>query len=234
MTLRNRAQSITEVIVGLIVLVPVILILIDIGSLIIASAVNSDICRAAARAAANGAPDRIDAGRPKERALAVVNAKKNEARGNVSVNLPIQVWETVRDPLPAKPFGGAVDGEVTVETSITCRPPFLVGAVVPGGVEIKARQTYPFTWAMSPDDLVSGGFGGGSSGRVPPQTTTNGTVFPPAGGQGTGGGAEGSGRVTDTGGTLPTVSTGAIGGGMDVSTTGGSAQTDGGGLGIEQ
>lgn len=240
MTPRRRAQSITELCVGLIALVPVILILIDVGTLYIGSTMNSDICRSAARAAANGPPDAVTSGQPKARALAVVNRERAKAAGNVSVNLPIRVWEQVRQPLPQRPFGGAVDGEVMVETSVTVRPPFLVGAIVPNGVPIKCRQTYPYTWVMKPDDLISGSFGGGSTGNSAPQDSTGGqtpstgghqpstggSLTGPSGNAGGRGGLGGGGGSGSTGGNHSVASTG---GGIGDS-TGGMMPTSGGGF----
>ena len=180
--LRRRAQSMIELIAGLIVLVPIVLILIDIGTLVIGSAMNSDICREAARAAAMGAPDELLPGTPRDRAEAVVNRKRQQTSGAVSIKSPIQMWEDLRDPLPQPPFGGPVDGEVTVQTTVTVRPPYLVGSIVPNGVDLTCRQSYPYTWIMPPDSQ-SGGGGGTSTTGGNYQTST--------------------GRLTSTGGHRP-------------------------------
>ncbi len=236
MKTRARAQSITELLVGLIALIPVILILCDIGTLIIGSAFNSELCRDAARAAANGPPSAIANAEPKKRAEAVVSRKRAQCAGNISINSPILVWETVRDPLPAKPFGGQVDGEVTVQTSVTVHPPFLVAAIVPNGVELKAKQTYPITWVMASDDLIGNSFttGGnsGSAGNSDPTTTTTGMGAMTTGGghQTTGGGTGGStggGGVGDsTGGGTTGVFTTTTAGESGMTTTSGETGTE--------
>lgn len=217
MKTRARAQSITELLVGLIALIPVILILIDMGSLIIGSAFNSELCRDAARAAANGPPSAIANAEPQKRAETVVNRKRIQCAGNISINSPIQVWETVREPLPAKPFGGQVDGEVTVQTSVTVRPPFLVSAIVPHGVEIKAKQTYPYTWVMTSDDLIGNSFttgqSSGNAGDNPGLTSSTG------GGQG----ATDGGGANSTGGDFTTTTHGE----NAMTTTHGQGHADG-------
>lgn len=192
MSFRERAQSMIELVVGLAILVPIVLILIDIGTLIIGSAMNSDICREAARAAANGAPDQVITGTPRARAEAVINRKKQMESGNVSLKTPIRMWEQLREPLPSAPFGGPVDGEVTVQTTATVRPPFLVRAIVPNGVDLVASQSYPYTWIMPPDsDLGSSGGSSGGGGITGGGYTTGLTGRP------TGGGSSNStGRVT--------------------------------------
>lgn len=223
----------TELLVGLIALIPVILILFDIGTLIIGSAFNSELCRDAARAAANGPPSAIANAEPKKRAETVVNRKRSQCAGNISINSPILVWETVRDPLPAKPFGGQVDGEVTVQTSVTVHPPFLVAAIVPNGVELKAKQTYPITWVMASDDLIGNSFttGGnsGSAGNSDPTTTTAGAMTT-GGGDQTTGGSTGGGGVGDStgggGGGTTGVFTTTTAGESGMTTTGGETGTE--------
>lgn len=184
MVKRARAQSIVELVAGLIVLIPIVLIMIDIGSLYLASIMNSDICREAARAAANGPPGAVQTGEPQKRVDTVINRKRAMCAGNVTIDSPVQVTEAVRTPLPAKPFGGQVDGEVTVETVVTVRPPFLVQAIVPQGVKIRTSQTFPYTWVMAADDLVGAnptGQQGLPSGPASPAPTTGG-VKPTSGG----------------------------------------------------
>jgi hypothetical protein len=162
----TRSQSTVELVAGLIVIIPAILVLIDISVIILGATTNDTICRDAARAAAAGQPgklevctDRVVAAseQPYQRARAVVK-RVCQTAGAVRVSPDITVTESVRAPVPVSPWGGAVDGEVTVETTVTIYPPFLLSGVVgPGGKEFKCNHTYPYTWFMPNTVDNSGG-----------------------------------------------------------------------------
>jgi hypothetical protein len=145
----GKAQSIIELVVGLIFIVPILLFLVDIGTIIIGVNVNDNVCREAARAASIGPPSAITSGEPKRRAELVV--AKHIANGAVKMKPTVTVTEAFNSALPQAPFGGPIDGEVTIETQCDVHPPFLISTVVgPGGINFKARNTFPYTWIMPP------------------------------------------------------------------------------------
>lgn len=149
-SMRNRArgQSTIELVAGIIVIIPIVLFGLDAATLFMAQSLNSQVCRDAARAASNGPPSAIFPNSPKQRAELVVR-RTNKTEGAIRLNPEVTVTENLRQPLPTQPFGGVVDGEVTVETSVDVAPPFIIKNVVPKGlVTIKASQTFPFTWVM--------------------------------------------------------------------------------------
>lgn len=133
---------------GLAILIPIVLILIDIGTIVIGVTMNDSVCREAARAASIGPPNGVTPGEPKRRAELVV--AKHIGAGAVKMTPTVTVTENVTS-LPNAQYGGPVDGEVTIETTCNVFPPFLVSVVVgPGGVQFRARQTFPYTWIMPP------------------------------------------------------------------------------------
>lgn len=154
---RKNGQSLVELAAGLLVFVPIVLILIDCLVLALGASTNEEVCRDAARAAASGPPSlytpavnrSAGAGTPpNERAKAVIKRVFNSA-GVVSIEDDVKVLETVKTPVPATPHGGAIIGEVSVETTAVVYPPFLVRAIVEGGqFKFKSTRTYPFTYIV--------------------------------------------------------------------------------------
>lgn len=145
---KSRGVSQVELACGLIFIIPVVLTCFDIGTLIVGVSLNNSVCRDAARAASTGAPDAIDHGRPQARAEAVVK-RVYKTEGAVRLRPQVQFSETVREPKPKPPFGGPVDGEVTITTTVDIYPPFLVSAIVgAGGMPFSTSQTFPYTWVM--------------------------------------------------------------------------------------
>lgn len=151
----QRGQGLVEVVCVLICLVPAVLLVIDLGMIAIGAGLNDQACRDAARAAASGPPSDISKGDnrmlgagtlPYDRALTVVK-KIYSTRLPMKVRENIEAVETVRDiPTDA---GGAIDGEVSIKTTIDIFPPFLAGAVVgPTGVSIKCTHTVPITYVV--------------------------------------------------------------------------------------
>src|SRR6185369_15349684 len=113
----SSGVSQVELACGLIFIIPIVLTCFDIGTIIIGVNLNNTVCRDAARAASTGAPDAVDAGRPRARAEAVVK-RVYKTEGAVRLRPVVECSETVREPLPKPPFGGPVDGEVTVKTTV--------------------------------------------------------------------------------------------------------------------
>jgi len=151
----RRGQSLTELLAGLMVVIPVVLFCVDVGTLYLGVSVNSTACRDAARAASTGKPGVMTSGthtlnsgtQPYDRALAVLK-KGFKTAGAVRLSDDITVTETLRSPIPSAPYGGPIDGEVTVLSKITVAPPFLISAVVGKGVEFQTSQTFPYTYQL--------------------------------------------------------------------------------------
>ena len=153
---RNIAgQGLVEVVGVMICLVPAVLLMIDLGMIAIGAGLNDQACRDAARAAASGPPSLLTVGDaravgsgtpPHDRASAVVK-KIYMTNLPMKVRDNIEAFETIRDvPTDA---GGAVDGEVSVKTTIDIFPPFVAGAIVGhNGVTLTCRHSVPITYVM--------------------------------------------------------------------------------------
>lgn len=60
----------------------------------------------------------------------------------------IEAIETVRD-VPPSETGGAIDGEVSIKTTIDIYPPFIVGKIVgDSGVTLTSKHSVPITYVM--------------------------------------------------------------------------------------
>ncbi len=155
---KKKGQGAAELVGAIVCLVPVILVVIDLGVVAIGAGINDAVCRDAARAAASGPPSEltlaenrvVTAGKaPHERAMSVI---KRLYATNVPAKLrdTIEAEESVRD-IPPAPTGGAVDGEVSIKTTIDIYPPFIVGAVVGNsGVSLSSKHSVAITYVMPP------------------------------------------------------------------------------------
>lgn len=112
-------------------------------------------CRDAARAAASGPPAVMNAGtrivsgdqEPKKRAKQVV-ARIYHLGIPVKVrDDQLEVRENLKDPMPTSPIGGAINGTVSVSSTVDIFPPWVIGGVVPK-VTLKSRHSYPYTYVM--------------------------------------------------------------------------------------
>lgn len=151
-----RGASLAELVGALVVVIPIILLIVDLVIIGIGAGLNDSVCKDAARAAAAGPPGetttatnrRVNpSGGPYQRALKVVKAVYNT---NIPAKVREQliVRETVID-VPPPPGGGAVDGEVSVQTTVDIYPPFVVGLVVPNkAVTLKAKHVVSFTYVV--------------------------------------------------------------------------------------
>lgn len=153
---RNTAgQGLVEVVGVLVCLVPAVLLLIDLGMIALGAGLNDQACRDAARAAASGPPSllaiadarAVGSGTPPhDRARAVVK-KIYVTNLPMKVREQIEAFETIRD-VPTE-AGGAVDGEVSVKTTIDIFPPFVAGAVVGhNGVTLTCKHSVPITYVV--------------------------------------------------------------------------------------
>lgn len=149
---RDSGQSIIELVAGLIVFVPIILVLMDCAVIMIGVSTNEAACRDAARAASSGQPGQMTSGShsvgpgtpPYLRALAVVK-DVYAAGGLIKISQTMAITETLQTPLPSA--GSPVMGSVQVETTADICPPFLIHLLVENGTyEFKNSQSYPYTY----------------------------------------------------------------------------------------
>lgn len=146
---KTRAQSLVELSVGLIALIPIILVIFDLAIIVIGVQMNDSTCREAARIAASGSPDQATA---TQRAQAVINRANNRASGMLS-NFVLPPGGVVLNGVnptqqaQALQYGGSVSGTVTVTTQVTIRP-FVVQMVYNGSnpLVFQSKQTFPFTY----------------------------------------------------------------------------------------
>lgn len=145
----KHGQSAVELAAGIIVIIPIVLFGLDVACLFMGQSMNASICRDAARAAAAGPPSSISPQlTPKQRAEAVVR-RTQKAEGAIRVNSEVQCSEAVTRT-PTMPFGGIVEGTVTVQTSVDVYPPFILKNIVnKGAVKLTTSQTFPFTFVMA-------------------------------------------------------------------------------------
>lgn len=143
---KAKAQSLVELTVGLLVLVPIILIFFDLAVIVIGVQVNDQTCKQAARAASSGDPVSAN-----QRAQAIV-ARANQQGSSMLSNFTLTATTfnpstVIADRNALNPYGGTVSGTVTVSTTVDIRP-FLVPYVYSGGAPLTFRsaQTYPFTF----------------------------------------------------------------------------------------
>jgi hypothetical protein len=156
-TRRQKGQSLFELVAGLMVFVPIILLLIDCAVIMMGVSINDAACHDAARAASSGPPATSTSGAehpvgpassPYKRALTVVKDVYS-AGGLVRISHSLSVREALSDPVPQVPTGGPVIGQVTVQTTASVSPPFLLRVFVENGVfEFKNTQRYPYTYVM--------------------------------------------------------------------------------------
>ncbi|HEY9711973.1 MAG TPA: hypothetical protein V6C72_00810 [Chroococcales cyanobacterium] len=144
---KGRGQSIVELCVGIIVLIPIVLVVFDLAVIVIGVQINDSTCREAARIAASGQPTAVDAN---QRAQAVIDRANNRSKGMLSnFKLVSVTLNNINGAqlAQAQQYGGAVSGTVTVQTQVQIRP-FVVSYVYNGSgpMVFGAKQTFPFTY----------------------------------------------------------------------------------------
>jgi hypothetical protein len=139
-----------ELVAGLTFLVPIFLYAVDYACVLYGGFMNDNLCGAAARAAASGCPTSLanlwGYTYPKDRAYNVIS---NASRPGsvVCVKRTVRVREVVNSPIPGPPYGGPVQGYITVKTRCDVYPPFSLPFVA-GDVVLYTSQTYPWSWVM--------------------------------------------------------------------------------------
>lgn len=151
-----HAQGAVEMVAALVCLTPIALSLFDLGIVAAGAGLNDAVCRDSARAAASGPPSDLTVGT--DRTVAADKSPYQRAQHVIksmyATNIPakvkdsISVKETVSD-VPPPPVGGAISGEVSVETTVDIYPPFLIGAIMGNsGVSLKAKHIVPITYVV--------------------------------------------------------------------------------------
>lgn len=148
---RKSGQSLVELSVGMMFMIPVLYLMLNCLFIVIGASLNEYVCRDAARAAASGSPSSLNigsnrtvrTGAPKDRVLAVIN-KVYYAGLPMKVRENVTIQETVRD-VPPVSEGGAIDGEMTVTTTIDIYPPVQVQGMG-NKVVLKAKHIVPITF----------------------------------------------------------------------------------------
>jgi len=145
---RQTGQCFVELATGLIAIIPVILFSMDLYVLYMGASLNDTVCGAAARAASSGAPDAVNPGEPLRRAQGVA-FKANHLAGAVEMHPQnVTVAENIVS-LPPGIYGGPVDGQITVTSSVKVYPPFLLSIMSgPQGLTFTTSKTMPYTWSM--------------------------------------------------------------------------------------
>ena len=152
---RQTAQSLLEVIFGIVVLIPVVFVFLDLGIILLAVQQNETTCRNAVRAAASGAP--AEAAR---RAKAIVDGSNIRSGGGIVSQFvlvpPVDVKVT------SKPIsqvdagtgsqitaGGPILGTAQVTTEVEVRP-FIVHLVCGGGqpLKFKVQHSCPLSYVL--------------------------------------------------------------------------------------
>jgi len=151
---RVRGQSLVELLGGLIVLIPVLMLLVDLVVIFMAVQVNDTACRDAARAAANGRPIDYNGKSATSfgRAQAVVN-QLNKAGGYIVGPTLLPLDDGVKTgPVNVQPppsdFGGQYQGSYRVTTEITINLPASLPGL-PSSIKLNSRQEFPITFTES-------------------------------------------------------------------------------------
>lgn len=136
-----KAQSLVETVAGLVVLVPVVLALLDIGVLVIAGTISNNLAKQAARAAANTTDE-------KAADLAVQDAAKQFPASSTFTNAKL----SIRDYDPQKGSKAYnYMGSVTVDATVTVVLPVPVPMFNVGpSVNISTQSTEPIVAVPPP------------------------------------------------------------------------------------
>jgi Flp pilus assembly protein TadG len=143
---RKRGQSLVELVVGIAVLIPVMLLIFDLAVIVIAVQMNDSTCREAARVAASGSPSDVQ-----QRANAIISRANVRATGmmsnftlvSYSNTAPANYMSTIGQ------FGGPINGTVTIQTEVDVKP-FIVQWAYNGisPLKFRSQQSFPFTYVM--------------------------------------------------------------------------------------
>lgn len=140
----KKAVTVLELVMGLMVTIPIVLVLIDMVLITLASQINDSAAREADRLAASGSPSQA-----MSRAQRVISRINQNTAGYVSnvqlVSLTFDPPDLINTENSLVPFGGSIRGNVTVKTRVTVTP-FLVSFAVGGPFVLEASQLCPISY----------------------------------------------------------------------------------------
>jgi hypothetical protein len=156
-TMRKTGQSLIEVLVGITVLIPVALLMLDLTMIVWAVQSNDVLCRSAARAAANGNPAQATS-----RAQTVIDRARAGSLGRMISNfLLVSPVETKITGSPKSEIdvalekqvnpGGPVSGSTTVTTEVEVKPFMVHMFYGKTSLRFRAQQTFPISYVMPPE-----------------------------------------------------------------------------------
>ena len=142
---RNRkAVTVLEMVMGLILVIPVLLFLIDATLITLAVQINDNAAREAVRLAASGDPSQA-----LSRAQQVIKRINQGTAGYVSnvtlANLTFNPTNLLSTETSLVPYGGVVQGSVTVQTKVTVTP-IVISYVYSGPFIFQSSQSCPVTY----------------------------------------------------------------------------------------
>lgn len=143
----ERGQVIIELLFGAAVLVPIALSIVDITFVISGYSLNASVCRQAVRVASMGPPDAIEHGTPYASMTAVINQAASTT-GAIQIQRKFLMAEHMQLPLPTRPFGGPVNGDISLITTVLINPPITAAMFHTKPLAFTYKQTYPYTWTM--------------------------------------------------------------------------------------
>jgi hypothetical protein len=141
---KKSAVTVLEMVMGLIVVIPVILLLVDLTLITLAVQINDSAAHEAGRMAASGDPFQAQL-----RAQRVIDRMNKSSAGYISnitlVSLAFNPSSLLASVGTMVPYGGIVEGSVTVKTQATVTP-MLISFVYAGPINFQSAQTCPITF----------------------------------------------------------------------------------------
>jgi len=140
----TQAVTILEMVMGLMVCIPVLLLLIDLTLITLAAQINDNAAREAVRLAASGDPNLAQS-----RAQQVIKRINSTTAGYISnvnlVSLSFTPTNLLTTAASLVPYGGVVTGSVTVQTQVTIKP-LALAYIYPGPYIFQSKQSCPVTY----------------------------------------------------------------------------------------
>jgi Flp pilus assembly protein TadG len=141
-----RAVTLLEMVMGLIVLMPVLLMVMDLTVITLAVQINDNAARESVRLAASGDPSQAQA--RAQQVIARINAGTSGYVSNITLSqLTFNPANLLVSAAALVPYGGVITGSVTVQTQATVTP-FVVQYVCPGPYLFNSAQTCPVTYTV--------------------------------------------------------------------------------------
>jgi Flp pilus assembly protein TadG len=141
---KEHGVSVIEMVVGLIVVIPLMIFLIDVMLITLGVQVNDHAAREAVRLAASGDPSQAQS-----RAQAVIDRLNTNSAGYVSnvtlKSLTFNPTTLLATEASLIPYGGVIQGSVTVITQVTITP-IALSYVYVGPLNFQSSQTCPITY----------------------------------------------------------------------------------------